>query len=102
MSYFAEWARWFALTLAVELAVAVPLLAPEEALTRRAGAVTLAQLASHPLVWFLLPALGLGGARFLMAAESWAVACELLLYRLVFPHVGWRGALGVAALANGA
>ena len=102
MSYVAEWARFFGLTLGVELAVAVPLLAGHGSVIRRTGAVLFGQLASHPLVWFVIPALGLGGARFLVAAETWAVLCELLLYRLVFPRLTWAGALAVSALANGA
>jgi len=102
MTYVTEWARLFALTLGVELAVAVPLLGKDDPLARRAGAVAFAQLASHPLVWFVIPTFGLAGARFLLLAEGWALASELVFYRLVFPRLTWRRALAISALANGA
>jgi hypothetical protein len=102
VNYVAEWARVFALTLAVEMVVAVPLLGREQRLARRSAAVLFAQLATHPLVWFVLPELRLGRLPFLVLAESWAVVAELTLYRLVFPALSWSRALAVSALANGA
>jgi hypothetical protein len=102
LSYVADWAKWFALTLLVELAVAVPLLSKHESLARRCGAVTLAQLASHPAVWFIFPALGLRHASYLVLVETWAIVSELLIYGLVFPRLAWLRALGISALANGA
>jgi hypothetical protein len=101
MIYVADWARYFALTLGIELLVATPLLGRREALARRLAAVTFAQVASHPAVWFILPALGLGRIRYLVLAESWAIVSELLLYRLVFPSLTWSRALAASALANG-
>jgi hypothetical protein len=68
---------------------------------RRAAAVALGQLATHPLVWFVWPALGLPRLPFLLLAESWAVAGELVVYRLAFPSLSWARALAVSALANG-
>jgi hypothetical protein len=102
MNYVAEWARYFALTLTVELLVAVPLLGKSYPLARRAAAVLFAQLVSHPVVWFVIPAFGLGRTAFLLVAETWAVAIELALYRLVFPELAWTRAAAVSAIANGA
>lgn len=95
------WSRAFLLTWVVELLVAVPLLGQNERRVRRAAAVTLAQLASHPPVWFILPAWGWPRPVFLLVAESWAIAVELALYVLVFGQP-WLRAFGIAALANGA
>jgi hypothetical protein len=65
------WARAFALTVAVELAVAPLLLRPGEAsLARRLATVFVAQLASHPVVWFVLPELALRRTAFLAVAEG--------------------------------
>jgi hypothetical protein len=54
LSYEALWLRFFAVTVAVELLVAIPLLRGEGTLARRATAVAVANLASHPIVWFVI------------------------------------------------
>ncbi len=59
-----------------------------------------ANVLSHPAVWFVFPELGLSYTPMLVAAESWAVGSEVLLYRLVFPALSWRRAVAVSALAN--
>jgi hypothetical protein len=97
-----DWARVFLITLLVELIVAYPLLGAEHAPLRRAGAITFAQLASHPLLWFVLTSLGLEPWVYRVLGETWAVVCELLLYRLVFADSTLWRALGVSALANAA
>jgi hypothetical protein len=102
VNYVAEWARFFAFTLGVEMLVAVPLLGRAQRPVRRCAAVLFAQLATHPLVWFALPELHLGRLPFLVVAESFAVVVELALYRLVFPELSWSRALAISALANGA
>jgi hypothetical protein len=101
-SYVALWLRAFAATVAVELCVAVPLLKVEEASpARRAEGVVLANLASHPMVWFAFPLLGMAYPSMVTLSEAWAVGIELLFYRLVF-RLSLRRALAVSALANGA
>lgn len=102
MSWVALWSQPFALTLAAELSVAVPLLGSLRSVPHRMAAVAAAQLASHPIVWFVLPGLGLGRAPFLLLAEGWAVGLDLLLYRLIYAQLSWARALAVSALANGA
>lgn len=100
MTFVLAWARAFAITLLVELPVGVPLLGRGETKTRRAAAVLFAQLASHPAVWFVFPNLHLGRTPYLLVAEGWAVASEVLLYRLVFANLPWSRALAASALAN--
>jgi hypothetical protein len=98
------WLHAFALTLAIELAVAYRPLAPaERGRLRRLAAIALANLASHPAVWFVFPELAPGHPDATLAlSEAWAVASELLIYRLIFPRLSWRRAAVIAALANAA
>jgi hypothetical protein len=94
----------FALTVAVELAVAVPVLGngAERSLPRRAAAVCVAQLATHPAVWFFWPLFGWSRPVYLLIAESFALVTELFIYRLVFRGLPWPRVLAASALANGA
>jgi hypothetical protein len=92
----------FALAIASESAVAVPLLAPSRASRwRRSAAVCLAQLATHPAVWFIWPLLGLSRPAYVLCAESFAFVLEALIYRFVFERLTWSRALATSALANG-
>ena len=101
--WVANWLRAFGLTVLIELAVAVPLLAAvERGLGRRVGAVLAANLATHPLVWFLFPGLAVGRWTKFGLSEAWAVLAELAIYRLVWPALR-PGRAGVVSLAaNGA
>ncbi|HET9954200.1 MAG TPA: hypothetical protein VFQ61_06840, partial [Polyangiaceae bacterium] len=107
MTWVTSWVHAFLITMTIELLVGVPLLgksrpgAAPDPLWRRAGAVVFAQLASHPLVWFVLPELHLRRSNYALVAETWAVVSELVLYRLVFVDLSWSRVLGVSALANG-
>ena len=94
------WLRAFAITLAVELAVAVPTLRDRSWPTRIA-AVVVANLASHPILWFVLLRLGLSFEVRHVLAEVWAIGAELGIYVLVFPTIGVRRAAAVSLLANG-
>lgn len=92
------WAGAFAWTLAVELVVAPPLLrGPRVA---RVVLVLLANLASHPAVWFVFPDLGLGYAAWLALAETWAVTVEAIAYAALLPATSTRRAIVVAFAAN--
>ena len=95
------WMRAFSLTLVVELAVATPLFRPVEAsLARRSGIVAIAQLTTHPIVWFVLPALHLPRGAFLTVAEVWAVLGETFVYRLALTRAALGRVLLVSALSN--
>jgi hypothetical protein len=103
LTYVALWARAFAVTLAVEAPIAVWLLRDvDPSRLRRLGAALAGNLATHPAVWFILPALGLPHAPMTAIEETWAVVIEMAVYALVFPSLRWSRALGVSALANGA
>jgi hypothetical protein len=96
------WLIAFVLTLGTELLVAVPLLAPGGSLPRRIAAVSLAQLATHPAVWFIWPLFGWSRPVYLLCAEGFALCAEALIYRLIFERLAWSRALAASALANGA
>jgi hypothetical protein len=95
------WIRGFALTLAMEEAVAVPMLAPvEPSKLRRVLAVLLVNLATHPLVWFFFSQLGWPRPMFVTVAEAWAFGFELLAYRVIFPGAPWARCTAVSCAAN--
>jgi hypothetical protein len=102
MTLLRHWLLAFAVTLVVELAVAVPLLRAGGSRGRRVAAVGLAQLATHPAVWFVWPLFAWQKPLYLCVAEAFALVIEALVYRLVFPSLPWARALAASALANGA
>jgi len=56
--WIADWLRAFALTLLAEIPIATPLLSTvDRGVARRIAIVVVANLATHPLVWFLFPGL---------------------------------------------
>jgi hypothetical protein len=73
------WFHAFLLTLGVELCIAPWLLPRSEPRWRRLSAVIVANVASHPAVWFVFPRLGLGYVRFVTLAEIWAFGSEALI-----------------------
>ena len=99
--WIADWLRAFALTVAIELAIATPLLrSAEPRLLRRSMAIVLANLATHPSVWFIFPGAALGATPRLALSELFAVVVELLVYRLIWPELSWRRALATSLCAN--
>jgi hypothetical protein len=97
---FRAWLIAFVLTVASELVIAVPLLAAGGSRPRRVAAVCLAQLATHPAVWFIWPLLALPRPLFLLLAEGFAVCVEALIYRFSFERLSWSRCLAASALAN--
>jgi alpha-D-ribose 1-methylphosphonate 5-triphosphate synthase subunit PhnL len=101
--WISDWLRAFAVTLLVEIPVATPLLAGvERKIARRIAIVVVANLATHPLVWFLFPGLAFGRGTRLALSEAWAFAAELAIYMIVWPSLRLRRAALVSLLANGA
>jgi hypothetical protein len=95
------WLRGFALTLATEELIGVPLLrSVEPSVARRMGAVLIANLATHPLVWFFFPHLGWSWTWVTLVAEAWAFGFEVFVYALIFPGARYRRALLVSGCAN--
>jgi len=101
--WVSDWLRAFAVTLLAEIPVATPLLAGvEKRIARRIAIVIVANLATHPLVWFLFPGLAAGRGLRLALSEAWAFAAELAIYMLIWPALRLRRAALVSLLANGA
>ncbi len=73
----------------------------ETSVLRVGAAVLLANLASHPAVWFIFTQLFLvGTVSFTLATEAWAVCVEAVLYVLALRGVGpWR-AVAASLVAN--
>jgi hypothetical protein len=95
------WLRGFALTIATEEIIAVPLLRTvEPSVARRMGAVLIANLATHPLVWFFFPHLGWSWTWVTIVAESWAFGFEVFVYALIFPRARFGRAVLVSGCAN--
>ena len=98
----ADWFVAFLLTLVVELPVGIVLLRPAEpAVARRALTVVIANLVTHPAVWYVLTQLLLVGTlAFTVAAETWAVLGEAVVFGVTFPAMARSRALAVAFVAN--
>ena len=99
----ANWLRAFGFTLLLEIPIATPLLGiVERSVLRRIAIVVVANLATHPLVWFLFPGLAFGKTTRIALSEAWALLAELAIYRLVWPSLRGRRAALVSLAANAA
>jgi hypothetical protein len=98
------WLLAFLVTVAVEAPVVLPLTRDTDAgVARRLTLIVFAQLATHPLVWFVFPRLvGLTGQGAATLAELWAWLAEAVFYALVLRRLSFVRALAISALANGA
>ena len=98
------WFRAFLLTLVIEAPIVALLLRDvEPSRVRRLGLVIFANLASHPVVWFVVSQVfDIGTPAYLVAAEGWAVACEALFYRAALPGLALPRAVGISVVANAA
>ncbi len=99
-----DWFIAFLLTLAIELPIVLLLLRRIEPDLARTGVlVVFANLATHPIVWFVLTQpLLIGTPEYLLAAESWAIGAEAVFYAVTLRGLGARRALGVSLAANAA
>ncbi len=94
------WFVAFLLTLLVECPVLGWLLRSAGTSTARLLALTLfANLATHPAVWFVFPALPYPYWATLTLSELWAWLAEAWFWGLVLPALGWRRA-GWASLCS--
>ena len=100
----AGWFAAFLLTLAIEIPIAGYLLRRVEPdRVRLMILIAFANLATHPIVWYVITQLFLIGTwEYLLVAESWAVAVEALFYAVAFRGIGPRRAIAVAVIANAA
>jgi hypothetical protein len=98
------WFAAFVLTILVEVPVAGWLLRRAEPdRVRLVLLVVFADLATHPIVWFVMTQLFLVGTwEYVLAAEGWAVGAEAVFYWAAFRGVSPRLALGASVAANAA
>lgn len=101
--YVRAWAFAFGLTEVVELPIVVLLTRALPAPAyKRAAVAFVATLATHPIVWFVVPALGLGEPARVVASEAWATLGELFIYLIALERTTWRRAAVVSLVANAA
>jgi hypothetical protein len=98
------WFAAFVLTVAVEVPLAAYLLRrAEPERLRLLALVVFANLATHPIVWYVITQLLLVGTpEYVLVAEGWAVAVEALFYLVVLRGLDPRRAVVVAVVANAA
>ncbi len=99
-----QWFVAFLLTVAVEAPIIVALTrASPVSSSRRALVALFAQLATHPLVWFVFPRIaGITGRTALELSELWAWLAEAVFYLTVLPGLSPARAFGASAIANAA
>jgi hypothetical protein len=96
------WLAAFLLTLAVEVPLVLLLLRrTERERIRLAILVVFANLATHPIVWFVISQVALVGTiGYILLAEIWATAAEALFYWIALRSLSARRAVAVAVAAN--
>jgi hypothetical protein len=95
------WAKAFALTLVLELPIVfVGLRRFEASRVRLLALAAFANLATHPVAWFVFPELPIAPWTSFGLAECWACAAEALFFLAAFRGVSWRRAVMVALIAN--
>ncbi len=100
-SYVAQWVQAFLLSLVVEVPIVLGLTRAIPApLWKRAAFAFFATLATHPIVWFVIPELGVRDPARLMLSEAWAFGAELVFYKLVFDGLTWARAALASVVAN--
>jgi hypothetical protein len=101
---FAQWCFFLPLlgiTIATEIAVA-NYIARRRQICKIPGRVAIANLITLPIVWFLLPSLGLSAALTILLSESLAVALEALFIRFTRSGIDGRSSLILSLSTNGA
>ena len=98
------WFAAFVMTLATEApVVAILLRRAEPDRVRLAILVVFANLATHPLVWYVFTQLFLVGTlEYVVAAETWAIAAEAVFYAAAIRGLSPRRAIVVSVAANAA
>jgi hypothetical protein len=99
------WFRAFVWTQLLEQLAAGYVLRTSLPRARRISVIAVANLASHPAVWFVFPELGAGlrwpHALTLFVSEAWAFGLEAWIYWLFLGSARWRLAVTVSVIANG-
>jgi hypothetical protein len=99
--YVVAWFRAFLLTQAIEIGVAGKLFQTKNIPWKRSiGVIAIANLASHPAVWFVFPELGFSHIPTFVGMELWAWLSETVIYKIIFPTLLWKHSLVIALIAN--
>lgn len=97
------WIAALLLTLAIETPIVVAMLRPRGVGVGRGILLAcLASLATHPVVWFVFPALPLSPWPRLWLSELWAVLAEALIYGAAVRGLTAGRALALSFAANAA
>lgn len=96
------WFVAFLITLVIEAPIVAFLLRRAEPdRLRLVILIVFANLATHPVVWFVISqVLDVGTVGYTLVAETWAVAAEALLFGAAIRGLSARRAIAVAAAAN--
>ena len=99
------WFRAFVWTLLLEQIAAGFVLRTSLTRARRLSVIAVANLASHPAVWFVFPELGAGWGwphvGTLLLSEAWAFGVEVWIYWLFLGSARWKLAVAASLVANG-
>jgi len=96
-----SWLAGFGLTLAFELPLVLGLLSRvEPRLSRRVALCLIANLLTHPLVWFFYPQLPLPYLVRLTLSELWAFGAEAWFYAGFVAGLGVSRAILTSLVAN--
>lgn len=97
-----DWFPAFVITVVLEAPVVLYLLRRAEPDVLRLGLLVLfANLATHPVVWFVITQLLLVGTPgYVLVAETWAIAAEAVFFATAIRGLSVRRAIGAAVAAN--
>jgi hypothetical protein len=97
-----SWFAAFVVTIAVEAPIVVWLLrGMERDLVRLGIVIVMANLATHPAVWYVFTQLLLvGTVGYIIVAEVWAMAAEAILYWAAIRGLSMRRAVAISVIAN--
>src|SRR5687768_16808894 len=97
-----DWLPAFIITVALEGPVVLYLLRrAEPSLVRLGVLVVFANLATHPVVWYVITQLMLVGTPpYVLVAETWAIAAEALFYGTAIRGLSVRRAIATAVAVN--
>lgn len=96
------WPSAFFVTVLVEVPIIVALTRGIPwPIWRRAALALIAQLATHPIVWFFFPGIvGLTRRESLWLSELWAWLAEAAVYLVAFPRTSPLQATAISGIAN--
>ena len=95
------WLKAFVLTLAIECPIVASLLRGHgSGRARLVALIAFANLATHPVVWFVFPELPVHPHVAFVLSEVFAFAAEAFYFALVFQGVSVRRAVAASLVAN--